>query len=490
MLENGGYDLNCVTLRNDTSYTIRMMLTISKKLTLAFVVLTIIILIATLGLARWSFERGFLDYINTIEKIRLETLAESLAKEYANADKTWSTLNEEMFGRLLHHTRSKLNPPPPPGHRPPASKRNKAHPRRTKPPTALYNAKGTLIRGRDISNTKGDMISVPILLDSVRIGELRSHPQRHFATPAEAAFSQQQLVTSSLIAILSLILAIVIAWLLTRILLSPIRHMNKGVSLLSNGDYSIRLKNNGSDELGQLMRDLNHLADILEKNRTSQRRWLADISHELRTPVTVLTGEIEALKDGIRPLDMKQVVSLDQEISRLRYLVEDLYQLSLADIGGLRYTFEILDITIIIDSVVNSFLNRVQERNLKLSCTAASRVKINGDKQRLIQLFTNLLENSLAYTHAPGEIKIEILTDNQRAIIKIQDTPPGVEASKCKKLFEALYRQESSRNRHIEGAGLGMAICKSIVEAHAGEIEASPSALGGLCVTIYFPFIK
>jgi two-component system sensor histidine kinase BaeS len=237
------------------------------------------------------------------------------------------------------------------------------------------------------------------------------------------------------------------------------------------------------------MNDLDHLAHKLEESRASRRRWIADISHELRTPLTVLTGEIELLKDGIRPFDQQQLLSLDQEIGRLRHLTDDLYQLSVSDIGGLRYSFSPVNI---LDSLSVSIANiklRASERGVDLVLKGKTRHLIKADSQRLTQLLNNLIENSLAYTNAPGKIEVSVFDDEEHVYIKVEDTPPGVAEKDCEKLFEPLYREEASRNRRSAGAGLGLAICKNIVNAHQGTITASPSALGGLCITISLPIL-
>jgi two-component system sensor histidine kinase BaeS len=324
-------------------------------------------------------------------------------------------------------------------------------------------------------------------VDGEQVGELRSAPRRHFSSPQETAFSRQQWLTSGLIGVASLILTVIVALLLTRILLAPIRRAISGISRLSNGDYSSRLHEHRKDELGQLMNDLDRLAHKLEGNRASRQRWLADISHELRTPVTILTGEIETIKDGIRPLDMQQVLSLDQEVTRLRRLIEDLYELSVSDIGGLRYSFGPVDIRQSVTTAVEPIRMRANEQDIELKVVGEINDMVSADIQRMDQLFVNLLENSLAYTDAPGRIELSLSSTKDKIVIKIQDTPPGVDEEECEKLFEPLYRHEISRSRRTAGAGLGLAICRNIVDAHQGTITASPSELGGLCIQLVFP---
>lgn len=234
------------------------------------------------------------------------------------------------------------------------------------PLTALYSVSGQLIAGELPPIAEIKPIRVSVLVDGEPVGELRNAPRRHFSSSQETAFSRQQWVTSGLIGAVSLVLAAMVSMLLTRVLLAPIRRAISGISQLSSGDYSMRLNERRTDELGQLMSDLDRLAHKLEENRASRQRWLANISHELRTPVTVLTGEIETMKDGIRPLDMNRVISLDQEMTRLCRLIDDLYELSVSDIGGLRYNFVPLDIQQNINAAVETIRMRAEEKGIAL----------------------------------------------------------------------------------------------------------------------------
>lgn len=483
-----------------------MNLSISKKLILSFLGLTVVVLVATLGLARWSFEHGFLDYVNALEEQRLQLLALKLSHEYQNSGDSWSSMNRQHFEEILWELSPEKNSggaepkiPPPPGFMLPPPPLNPSeqppsgpppgHPG-LGPPTALFDLKGQIIAGMMLPHDDINPISVPVLVDGKVLAELRSAPRRHFESPQETAFAKQQWLTSLLIGFASLLLAAVVAWLLTRKLLAPIRRMIAGVSQMSKGEYSIRFNETKNDELGQLMENLDQLAFKLEENRHSRSRWLADISHELRTPMTILTGEIESMKDGITPIDMQQILSLDQEVARLRLLVDDLYELSLSDIGGLRYSFNPVNIFACLKTSVSSVQKRAKEQGIEVLLSAEAEQTVNGDELRLGQLFSNLIENSLAYTDSPGKIEISLTLTEQGVLISIQDTLPGVSQEECEQLFEALYRVDGSRSRRTAGAGLGLAICKNIVDAHHGKISASSSKLGGLSIYIIFPLLN
>ena len=480
-----------------------MPFSLSKKLMLAFIGVTLVVLLATLSLARWSFEKGFLDYTNALEQQRLTKLASQLAVLYQNQGQDWSLINERLLTQLLeqpvrpkpphdikpHQGQDFRRPPPREDFRHPPHRGDLMPPPRGQevPPTALLSAESQLIAGRIPRSESEGWFRIPVIFDGQTIGELISAPKRHFDSPQETEFSQQQWVTSLIIGLFSMSLAVLVSLLLIRLLLAPIQRMLKQVSLMSNGDYQARLDEQRQDELGQLMKDLDRLAQTLEQNQSSRQRWLADISHELRTPVTVLAGELSALLDGIRPLEMKQVISLSQEVERLRHLIDDLYQLSVSDVGGLRYSFHPLNVAECLKICLDQVQIECQEKNLKLGINLAEAVMVNGDTQRLLQLCSNVLRNALAYTDAPGQIEVSLIAVDSWAEINVIDSPPGVTLKECEKLFEPLYRQEASRSRRTAGAGLGLAICRNIVEAHQGHITATPSVLGGLAVKVSLP---
>jgi two-component system sensor histidine kinase BaeS len=270
----------------------------------------------------------------------------------------------------------------------------------------------------------------------------------------------------------------------------PIRNLAAATREVASGHYDTRLPVRSSDELGRLARDFNAMAGTLESHEKARRGWIADISHELRTPVAVLRGEIEALLDGIRPITPERIRSLHGETLRLHRLVEDLYQLSLSDLGALTYRKEPLDPADLLRRVIETYRPAFQDKGLGISLHLPADLKqrIFGDRERLEQLFTNLVENSLRFTDPGGQLRISGSGEGDRVVIEFQDSPPGVPEAELERLFDRLYRLESSRSRASGGAGLGLAICKNIVEAHSGTISAQASPWGGLLIRISLPW--
>ena len=321
------------------------------------------------------------------------------------------------------------------------------------------------------------------------IGYMAIIPVKELSEAGDLLFVEQQTETFALVALAMAALSLLLSFPLTIHLLRPIKQLTAGTRKLIAGRYKTRIPVATKDELGQLSTDFNSLAMTLEKNEQARQQWVADISHELRTPLAILRGDIEALQDGIRQPGPQTFESLHSEVMHLGRLVDDLYELSMSDIGALNYKKVTVDPVGILKGSVELFEQRFAVKKLRLRSELPidSSFSMLADPDRLQQLFTNLLENSLRYTDTPGQLNIRMKTENSSLFFYFEDSAPGVTAEQLEKLFDRLYRVETSRNRARGGAGLGLAICRNIIEAHQGEIEAETSVLGGLNITIRFP---
>ncbi|VVE40831.1 signal transduction histidine-protein kinase BaeS [Pandoraea capi] len=271
-------------------------------------------------------------------------------------------------------------------------------------------------------------------------------------------------------------------------LLVPVTPLLEATHRMAMGDYSVRAPTAGADELARLAVDLNRLADTLARNDQVRRNLLADISHELRTPLSILRGEIEAMEDGVRPLTQDALASLRVEISQLSKLIDDLYELSLSDVGALTYEFAPVDMTERVATSVAAFRDWFEAKGIGLNVHLPDdTLFVDGDLHRLTQLIGNLFENSLRYTDGGGAVRVYLSSTQAQLRLEIEDSAPGVPDDALPRLFERLFRVEASRSRRSGGAGLGLALCKHIVEAHGGQIVARHSPLGGLALSITLP---
>ncbi|HEI4201432.1 TPA: two-component system sensor histidine kinase BaeS, partial [Escherichia coli] len=300
-------------------------------------------------------------------------------------------------------------------------------------------------------------------------------------------FDRQQRQTSWLIVALSTLLAALATFPLARGLLAPVKRLVDGTHKLAAGDFTTRVAPTSEDELGRLAEDFNQLASTLEKNQQMRRDFMADISHELRTPLAVLRGELEAIQDGVRKFTPETLASLQAEVGTLTKLVDDLHQLSMSDEGALAYQKAPVDLIPLLEVAGGAFRERFASRGLKLQFSLPDSITVFGDRDRLMQLFNNLLENSLRYTDSGGSLKISAEQHDKTVRLTFADSAPGVSDDQLQKLFERFYRTEGSRNRASGGSGLGLAICLNIVEAHNGRIIAAHSPFGGLSITVELP---
>ena len=328
----------------------------------------------------------------------------------------------------------------------------------------------------------------PIVVAGSTVGWLGLPNSEQHRQSIEQRFSERQQRLLWGIAIACLVLALVGAWWLSRALVRPVEALAALSTRLTHGDYQARLAIQRAGEVGELIDNMNRLADALEKNRTSRQRWLADLSHELRTPVTVLRGELEAVQDGVRPLDSARINSLHNEILHLGKLLDDLHDLALADAGALRYRVEDINLSALVRSSTQAFQPLLAQKNQALSLQLpATDLHVTGDAVRLRQLLDNLLNNSHKYTHGDGQIRVSLAGDTQQVTLVVEDSAPGVGDEQLPRIFDYLYRVDSSRNRASGGAGLGLAICQRIAEGHGGHLQAAPSSLGGLRITLTLP---
>src|SRR5262245_39848960 len=409
---------------------------------------------------RQAFETGFLGYLDQADTQRLDTLTARLAEEYRQRG-SWEFIRGD-YRRL----------------------RDLAIPDQPVQRLTLMDASRRPIVGNP--EVPEDAAVRSVVVDDRIVGWVARSPFRRLTSAADVAFQQEQLRSAWIIAALAVVLAAAVALVLARAFLQPVKRLAEATHRLAAGAYDTRVAVKSGDEIGRLGEDFNRLALALERNEQLRRRFIADVSHELRTPLAVARGEIEAIEDGVRPLTRASVASLKNEIESLGKLVEDLYQLSLADVGALAYRKEAVDVAEVAREAVDAFGERVRARGLKVDADLAP-AKVFADGDRLGQAFRNLLENSVRYTDSGGVLRIGVRRDAGRAVVEFEDSAPGVPAEAMPHLFERFFRAEGSRNRAHGGAGLGLAIVRSIVEAHGGQIVARASALGGLTVTIAFP---
>jgi two-component system sensor histidine kinase BaeS len=277
------------------------------------------------------------------------------------------------------------------------------------------------------------------------------------------------------------------AALLARQFLVPIRALERGAKRLAGGEYATRISGARGDELGQLINHYNALAESLEAAERAQRQWVSDTSHELQTPLAVLRAHIEAIQDNVRPADARTLGAMSEAVTRLTRLVSDLRILSIWREDGLVSDHYVTDLAEIVHAAIDSAFDGFADAGLELVTAVADPIMLRGDGGRIRQVIDNLLENTLRYTDSPGEVWVKAWSDGSHAHFSIDDTAPAPSTAAMTQLFDRFYRGETSRSRAHGGSGLGLSICKAIIEAHGGTISAAPSRMGGLNIHLSLP---
>ena len=372
--------------------------------------------------------------------------------------------------------------------RPPFPPQREAH-------YALLDSKEVLIAGS--YPAKLEYTKTPIELNNQVIGFVAISKRNELTQGYEVDFIEQQQKYLWLIALIVMLLVALLTLPLARHIVEPIKLITRGMHKLTQGDYQQSIDLKRQDELSELSRDFNELALTLTKNESARKRWLANISHELRTPVAILRGELEAMLDKVRPLTLSNIASAHDEVKHLQRLIDDLNQLTSADIGGMGYRKHAEELVSLIQNESTKYRGYLADAGITLLLDlAVDEANIYADKTRLYQLFENIINNCIKYSGA-SELKVSLtvdktveqLTENDKGTVTltIEDNGIGVDEAHLAHLFEYLYRVEDSRNRETGGFGLGLSICQHIVIAHQGKINATASSLGGLALIITLP---
>ncbi len=352
----------------------------------------------------------------------------------------------------------------------------------------LSDAAGHYLAGRVMAGEPG--ASRPVLLNGKTIGFLTVAQASRPSDAMAGAFLDRIRTSLLLIVAISVALSAFAAVLLAAHFRAPIRRLAEGARALAAGRYDTRLLDARSDELGELARRFNQMAEQLGQSEEARRQWVADTSHELRTPLSVLRAQLEAIQDGVRSASPDGVAAMLRQVLALSKLVDELYTLAQANIGRLDHHPARVDAWQLACETGAAFGHRFGAAGLTLEIgTAPATALVSADPDRLRQVLANLFENSLRYTSAPGRIAVSAAAHAGQLAIVIDDSAPAVPEAALARLGERFYRVEGSRSRAHGGAGLGLALCTRLVEAQGGHLRFDQSPLGGLRVTVELPLV-
>jgi len=350
------------------------------------------------------------------------------------------------------------------------------------PQTYIADAQGAIVAATDESwvgkslEEIGASRMTPLLLDGRQIGMLgQQTPGEQALDAAERRFLAQVnlglILAGTATTVMALALGILLALSLTR----PLRLLATRLSHWTVATIGEQVPVEGSEEVRQLAGEFNAMSQRLADAEAQRRQMAADVAHELRTPVTVLRGHLEAMMDGVYPLDVEHVAVAYEQTLHLSRLVEDLRLLTQAEAGRLPLKLELLAPADLVKRAIARFAPLAQDADITLSSeVGAALPAIHGDQGRLLQVFDNLLTNALRHTKSGGRIRLRVTHAADAVRLVIANTGE-IDAETASHLFDRFWRADEARSRDAGGSGLGLAITRQIVRLHHGEIHVEPA---------------
>lgn len=315
-----------------------------------------------------------------------------------------------------------------------------------------------------------------VVVDGATVGRLYLNPS---GGPPAADMTFMRTVNRSIVigALMGGLVAVIVMLTISRRIIQPVERLTAAAHQMEKGDLTARVNVQSSDEIGQLARAFNAMADGLTRQERLRRNMVSDVAHELRTPLTNIRGYLEAAQDGVMPLDAVLVDNLHEEAMLLNRLADDLQELALAEAGQLRLARQSVDIGDAAQAAAEAVRPQADARGLRLALDLPPDLLVEADAHRVAQVLRNLLNNALDFTPRGGQITIAARREGAFAITEVRDTGPGIAPEHLPFVFERFYRADKSRARTTGGAGLGLAIVKQLIEAQGGRVWVN-STLG------------
>lgn len=277
----------------------------------------------------------------------------------------------------------------------------------------------------------------------------------------------------------AVITAILASWFVSQRIVRPIRAVVDVSQRIASGHYDERLNARTGDELGELMESFDRMASALDESETTRRQLLADVTHELKTPLASIKGYMEGLQDNILPAGPETFQLVHREAARLQRLVEDLQELSRVEAGQVTILAKPLDAALVVQSVVERMQPQFVEKEIALQTEVPPGLpRVRADHDRMEQILTNLLGNALQYTARGGAVKVCVKPSDHMLDFAVRDTGIGLAPEDRERVFQRFYRVDKSRSRASGGSGIGLTITRYLVEAQGGKIWAESAGLG------------
>lgn len=343
-------------------------------------------------------------------------------------------------------------------------------------------------KSRDHQETSQESKMIPLVKDQIEIGILEIMPSNGEFHEHEKKF----LSLSNLLSWIAMFIVIIGVYFFSRYISmgisSPLVHIKDVAIRMKEGNLAARVNlDRTSSEITEVGDALNNLAQSLQEQDLLRKNLTADIAHELRTPLAIIRGQIEAFQDGIWEMDSHKLQVCHDQVMQLIHLVDDLEKLADIENPMLKLQKERLNLNNLIMEAVHSVQDLWEEKMIQLTLNANQQFYITGDYRRLLQVFINLLTNAYKYNREKGKVTIHLYDEDYQVRVDIRDTGIGISSDELPYIFNRFYRGEKSRNRKTGGAGIGLAVVKAIIEAHNGKVTVASTINRGTTFSVYLP---
>lgn len=342
----------------------------------------------------------------------------------------------------------------------------------------------------DVTKKQGEKsITQSLEIEGRTFGTLIAYPVKSVSVSRlEQQFVESVNFTILLGFLFAVLVTLIIGFFLSKKITKPLSQLVSGIEHISKGNTKFRITIESNDEFNQLGKTFNQMADTLERTERIRQSLVADVAHELRTPLSIIRAKLESIQVGALEATEEVILHLSDEVYRLSRLVNDLQQLSHAESGTLPLNKKRTEMNVFIESILTQFQWLADEKEIRLRMEKSStELFIEIDRDRITQVVVNLLGNALRYTPEKGEVLVGVNEREKSTVLRIQDSGPGIDQQKLPYIFERFYRADKSRKREEGGTGLGLSIAKGFVEVHGGNIKVTSKRGEGTLFEVTLP---